>query len=67
MRPLQVGIVLALVTTSLAGILSNPLFTLVNTAVQQTPMLQSALKTAQSSDRGDRLAAVVPEQPAPKS
>ncbi len=66
MRPLQIGIVLALITTSLAGILSNPLFTLVNTSVQRTPMLQSSLKVARSSQLSDRLADV-PQQPAPKS
>ncbi len=66
MRPLQVGIVLALITTSLAGILSNPLFTLVNTSVQRTPMLQSSLEVARSSQLSDRLADV-PQQPAPKS
>ncbi len=43
MRPLQIGIVLALVTTSLAGILSNPLFTLVNNSVERTAMLQSMI------------------------
>jgi NAD(P)H-quinone oxidoreductase subunit 2 len=32
---------LAVVATSLAGILSNPLFTIANRAVTQTPMLQS--------------------------
>jgi NAD(P)H-quinone oxidoreductase subunit 2 len=40
MRPLQVGLVLSLITTSLAGILSNPLFTLANDSVTRTPMLQ---------------------------
>jgi NAD(P)H-quinone oxidoreductase subunit 2 len=45
MRPLQVGLVLSLVATSLAGILSNPLFTLANNSVTHTPMLQSALKS----------------------
>jgi len=44
MRPLQVGIVTALVFTSLAGILSNPLFTLANDSVDRTPMLQPALR-----------------------
>ena len=42
MRPLQVGIVLSLVATSLAGILSNPLFTLANNSVTSTPILKSA-------------------------
>ncbi len=39
MRPIQVGIVFTLVTTSLAGILSNPLFALANNSVLLTPML----------------------------
>lgn len=39
MRPLQVGLVLALVATSLAGILSNPLFNLANGAVAKTRIL----------------------------
>jgi NAD(P)H-quinone oxidoreductase subunit 2 len=43
MRPLQVSVVLTLVATSLAGILSNPLFNLANDSVTKTPMLQSAL------------------------
>lgn len=40
MRPLQVGLVLSLVATSLAGILSNPLFTLANNSIAHTPILQ---------------------------
>lgn len=43
MRPIQVAIVLTLVTTSLAGILSNPLFTLVNNSVIKTPMLANSI------------------------
>ena len=43
MRPLQVGLVLSVVATSLAGILSNPLFTLANDSVTSTPILQSTL------------------------
>ncbi|MBV9388028.1 MAG: NAD(P)H-quinone oxidoreductase subunit N [Chroococcidiopsidaceae cyanobacterium CP_BM_ER_R8_30] len=43
MRPLQVGLVLTLVATSLAGILSNPLFTLANNSIVRTPMLQPAV------------------------
>ncbi|MBD2463810.1 NAD(P)H-quinone oxidoreductase subunit N [Oscillatoria sp. FACHB-1407] len=41
MRPLQVGLVISFVATSLAGILSNPLFTLANNSITHTPMLQS--------------------------
>lgn len=41
LRPMQVSLILALVVTSLAGILSNPLFTLANDAVVRTPMLQN--------------------------
>ena len=40
-RPLQVGLVTTLIATSLAGILSNPLFTLANNSVTHTPMLQA--------------------------
>lgn len=42
MRPLQVGLILAVVATSIAGVLSNPLFTLANDSVTHTPMLQSS-------------------------
>jgi NAD(P)H-quinone oxidoreductase subunit 2 len=44
MRPLQVGLVLSVIATSLAGILSNPLFAIANDAVAQSPMLQASLK-----------------------
>ena len=43
MRPLQVGLVLSMIATSLAGILANPLLTLVNDSVTSTPILQSAI------------------------
>ena len=45
MRPLQVGIVLSLIATSLAGILSNPLFTIANDSVINSPMLQPVAST----------------------
>ncbi|NEQ33079.1 MAG: NAD(P)H-quinone oxidoreductase subunit N [Leptolyngbya sp. SIO4C5] len=41
MRPLQISLILAVVATSLAGILSNPLFTLANNSIARTPILQS--------------------------
>jgi NAD(P)H-quinone oxidoreductase subunit 2 len=41
MRPLQVGLIVSLVATSIFGILSNPLFNLTTSAVANTPMLQS--------------------------
>jgi NAD(P)H-quinone oxidoreductase subunit 2 len=47
LRPLQVGLVLTLVATSLAGILSNPLFTLANDSVIHTPLLQAPATNAQ--------------------
>jgi NAD(P)H-quinone oxidoreductase subunit 2 len=47
MRPLQVGLVLSVVATSLAGILSNPLFTLANDSVTNTQILQSAVVKTQ--------------------
>ncbi len=43
MRPLQVGLVVTVIATSIAGILSNPLFTLANDSVTSTPILQSAV------------------------
>jgi NAD(P)H-quinone oxidoreductase subunit 2 len=46
MRPLQVGLVLSVIATSLAGILSNPLFTLATDSVTNTPMLQSSASVA---------------------
>jgi NAD(P)H-quinone oxidoreductase subunit 2 len=45
MRPLQVGIVVSAIVTSLAGILSNPLFTLATDSVNSTPILRSAIIT----------------------
>ena len=54
MRPLQVGLVIALIATSLAGILSNPLFTLASDSVTSTPMLQSASVSAQLSVTNDQ-------------
>ncbi len=41
MRPLQVSLILTLITTSLAGILSNPLFTLVNNSVADVPAVEA--------------------------
>ncbi len=49
MRPLQVGLVLSLIATSLAGILSNPLFTLASDSVTSTPFLQSAIVNSRLS------------------
>ncbi|MGD1920970.1 MAG: NAD(P)H-quinone oxidoreductase subunit N [Pleurocapsa sp.] len=45
MRPLQISIVFATIVTSLAGILSNPLFTLSANSVNSTPILRSAIIT----------------------
>jgi NAD(P)H-quinone oxidoreductase subunit 2 len=44
MRSLQVATLLTLIATSLAGILSNPLFTIANDSVIKTPMLQASLE-----------------------
>jgi NAD(P)H-quinone oxidoreductase subunit 2 len=49
MRSLQVGLVLSVIITSLAGILSNPLFTLASDSVTSTPILQAPAITAQIS------------------
>ena len=45
MRPLQVGLVISVIITSLAGILSNPLFTLATDSVTSTSILQPAVVT----------------------
>ena len=42
LRPLQVGMIVSLVATSIAGVLSNPLFSIANSAVARTPMLHAA-------------------------
>ncbi|MBD2103028.1 NAD(P)H-quinone oxidoreductase subunit N [Leptolyngbya sp. FACHB-261] len=42
MRPLQVSLILSVVITTLAGILSNPLFTLANTSVERSPYLHAS-------------------------
>jgi len=44
MRPLQVGLVLTLVATSLAGILANPLLTLANDAVNQSDLFAGTVQ-----------------------
>ncbi|MBM0741638.1 NAD(P)H-quinone oxidoreductase subunit N [Phormidium sp. CLA17] len=62
MRPLQVGLVLTFVGTSLAGILANPLFTLATQSVAKTPMLQSVLVGIQKP-AFERTATVDPVQP----
>ncbi|MEA5503201.1 NAD(P)H-quinone oxidoreductase subunit N [Halotia wernerae UHCC 0503] len=50
MRPLQMGLVTTLIATTIAGVLSNPLFTLANNSISRTPMLQATLlKTTQVS------------------
>jgi NAD(P)H-quinone oxidoreductase subunit 2 len=42
MRPLQIGLVLMVLATSLAGVFANPLLTLATESVAQTPMLHLA-------------------------
>ena len=59
MRPLQVGIVISAIITSLAGIASNPLFTIANNAIASTPILQSTVVTQELPQSG--LAASVVE------
>ncbi|GAB4290496.1 MAG: NAD(P)H-quinone oxidoreductase subunit N [Oscillatoriaceae cyanobacterium] len=45
MRSLQVGLVITVLFTSLAGIFSNPIFTLASNSVDRTSILQSALSS----------------------
>lgn len=46
MRPLQVSLISMVLITSLAGILSNPLLSLANASVSNTPLLQSFIKAS---------------------
>ncbi|HBQ98020.1 NAD(P)H-quinone oxidoreductase subunit N [Roseofilum sp. Belize Diploria] len=48
LRPLQVGLIVSLLVTSLGGIFSNPLFTLANDAVINTPLLQASTPAVES-------------------
>ncbi|MEO0755716.1 MAG: NAD(P)H-quinone oxidoreductase subunit N [Cyanobacteria bacterium J06648_16] len=59
MRPLQVSLILAVVATSLAGVLSNPIFTLANDSITRTPLLQAT--TAQSVNRADVASSAISE------
>ncbi|MEL6326221.1 MAG: NAD(P)H-quinone oxidoreductase subunit N [Cyanobacteria bacterium J06626_23] len=59
MRPLQVSLILAVVATSLAGVLSNPIFTLANDSITRTPLLQAT--TAQSVNRADVTSSAISE------
>jgi NAD(P)H-quinone oxidoreductase subunit 2 len=56
-RPLQVGLIVTLIATSIAGILSNPLFTLANNSVANTPFLQPGMVAKA------QVSAVNPSQP----
>jgi NAD(P)H-quinone oxidoreductase subunit 2 len=56
-RPLQVGLIVTLIATSIAGILSNPLFTLANNSVANTPFLQPGMVVKAE------VSAVNPQQP----
>lgn len=62
MRPLQVSLVLTLVATSIAGILSNPLFSLANSSITRTPLFQFALPAVEepAADAGETVS--VPKQ-----
>jgi NAD(P)H-quinone oxidoreductase subunit 2 len=41
MRPLQVGLILTLIATSLSGILANPILNFVNAAVEDVPRFEA--------------------------
>lgn len=49
MRPLQIGLIFSVVITSLAGILSNPLFVIADNSVTSTPILQAAVQDGQDT------------------
>ena len=58
MRPLQVGLVVSLVATSLAGILSNPLFTLASDSITTTPIVKYAVINQQQPEASIQVSAV---------
>ncbi|MBT9316497.1 NAD(P)H-quinone oxidoreductase subunit N [Leptothoe spongobia] len=60
MRPIQVSLVIAVVATSLAGVLSNPLFTLANDAVVKTPLLQASNLELPVASTGASVATTMP-------
>lgn len=47
-RPMQVSLILAVVATSLAGVLSNPLFTLANNSISNTPLLKASIEAVKN-------------------
>ena len=47
--PLRVALYTCIAVTALGGILSNPLFKLANSAVSETPFLQSILVVANNT------------------
>ncbi|MEO0455071.1 MAG: NAD(P)H-quinone oxidoreductase subunit N [Cyanobacteria bacterium P01_A01_bin.114] len=57
MRPIQVSLIVAVVATSLAGVLSNPLFTLANNSIVGTPLLQ---QTAEAQPAEVPIALIAP-------
>jgi NAD(P)H-quinone oxidoreductase subunit 2 len=66
MRPLQVSLIVAVVATSLAGILSNPLFTLANSSITRTPLLNASIEQAvatTSQPQSADLAVLFTDQP----
>ncbi|MFB2878649.1 NAD(P)H-quinone oxidoreductase subunit N [Floridanema aerugineum] len=58
MRALQVGLVVTLIATSFAGILSNPLFNLANGSVAKSQMLQSTVISSEVVEAVTRVSAV---------
>jgi NAD(P)H-quinone oxidoreductase subunit 2 len=46
LRPLQVGLILTLIATSLSGILANPLFNIVNSSVAKLPVFPAVTMLA---------------------
>ena len=49
LRPLQVGLVISVVATTVVGVASNPVFTLAVDSVENTPMLSDSLAKAKTA------------------
>ena len=61
MRPLQVGVLVTLVLTMLAGVLSNPLFTLVNTSVASVPVFNQVSQVRATDSVAMQVPATAPD------
>lgn len=63
MRPLQVGLILTLIATSLSGILANPILTVVNAAVANVPQFEAKVPGHEIASSIPHTVTLVTEKP----